>query len=217
MASAALSAGKANFMAALPARIAGVSGRLFRISFSGELAYEVAVPSSSANEVWTALLDAGRPFGALPYGVDALNTLRIEKGHVTTAELDGNASAHMLGFERMLKADGDYVGRVLAQRPALTSPERAQLVGVRPTSPSARLRTGSQLVEPSAPTRTLGVVTSCTPSVLVEGWVGLALLAGGRNRQGTRLLAVSPVHGESVEVEITTAHWFDPENSRVRA
>ncbi|MEY4847107.1 MAG: hypothetical protein RLZZ36_220, partial [Pseudomonadota bacterium] len=212
-----LSGASVPFMAALPARIAGVSGRLFRISFSGELAYEVAVPSSSANEVWTALLDAGRPFGALPYGVDALNTLRIEKGHVTTAELDGNASAHMLGFERMLKADGDYVGRVLAQRPALTSPERAQLVGVRPTSPSARLRTGSQLVEPSAPTRTLGVVTSCTPSVLVEGWVGLALLAGGRNRQGTRLLAVSPVHGESVEVEITTAHWFDPENSRVRA
>ena len=212
-----LSGAAVPFMAALPARIAGVSGRLFRISFSGELAYEVAVPSSSANEVWNALLEAGRPFGALPYGVDALNTLRIEKGHVTTAELDGNASAHMLGFERMLKSDGDYVGRVLAQRPALTSPDRAQLVGLRPTSPAARLRTGAQLVEPSAPTRTLGVVTSCTPSVLVEGWVGLAMLTQGRRRQGTRLLAVSPVHGESVEVEITTPHWFDPENSRVRA
>ncbi|MBU3671407.1 MAG: FAD-dependent oxidoreductase [Sinobacteraceae bacterium] len=205
------------FMAALPAQIAGVWGRLFRISFSGELAYEVAVPSSSANEVWNALLEAGRPFGALPYGVDALNTLRIEKGHVTTAELDGNASAHMLGFERMLKADGDYVGRVLAQRPALTSPDRAQLVGVRPSSPRARLRTGAQLVESAAPTRTLGVVTSCTPSVLIDGWVGLAMLTDGKRRQGTRLLAVSPVHGESVEVEVTTAHWFDPENARVRA
>jgi MFS family permease len=93
----------------------------------------------------------------------------------------------------------------------------ARWVGVRPTSPSARLRTGSQLVEPAAPTRTLGVVTSSTPSVQVEGWVGLALLAGGRTRHGTRLRAVSPVHGESVEVQITTAHWFDPENSRVRA
>lgn len=205
------------FLAALPAQIAGVWGRLFRISFSGELAYEVAVPSSRANDVWNALLEAGKPFGAVPYGVDALNTLRIEKGHVTTAELDGNASAHMLGFERMLKAEGDYVGRVLAQRPALSSPERPQLVGVRPSSPSARLRTGALLVEPSAPTRTLGFVSSCTPSVLIDGWVGLAMLAGGRSRHGTRLLAVSPVHGESVDVEITTAHWFDPENARVRA
>ena len=212
-----LSGAAVPFMAALPARIAGVAGRLFRISFSGELAYEVAVPADRADEVWNALLEAGRPLGALPYGVDALNTLRIEKGHVTTAELDGNTTAHDLGFERMLKAEGDYVGRVLAARPGLTSPLRRQLVGLRPTRVDARLVAGMILVEPAAPTTNIGDVTSCTPSVLVEGWVGLGLLAGGRPRIGSRLLAVSPLHGESVEVEITTPHWFDPENARVRA
>jgi sarcosine oxidase subunit alpha len=205
------------FMAALPARIAGVSGRLFRISFSGELAYEVAVPTDRADEVWNALLEAGRPLGVLPYGVDALNTLRIEKGHVTTAELDGNTTAHDLGFERMLKADGDYVGRVLARRPGLTAPTRRQLVGLRPTRADARLVAGAILVDAAAPKENIGDVTSCTPSVLVEGWVGLGLLAGGRSRIGSRLLAVSPLHGESTEVEIITPHWFDPENARVRA
>ncbi len=205
------------FMAALPARIAGVPGRLFRISFSGELAYEVAVPSQRADEVWNALLEAGRPLGVLPYGVDALNTLRIEKGHVTTAELDGNTTAHDLGFERMLKTDGDYVGRALSRRPALISPQRRQLVGLRPTQARDRLIAGAILVDPAAPKDNIGDVTSCTPSVLVAGWVGLALLAGGRQRIGSRLLAVSPLHGESVEVEIITPHWFDPENSRVRA
>ena len=212
-----LSGAAVPFMAALPARVAGVPGRLFRISFSGELAYEVAVPSHRADAVWNALLEAGRPLGALPYGVDALNTLRTEKGHVTTAELDGNTTAHDLGFERMLKAEGDFVGRVLARRPALTSPQRRQLVGLRPTRSSARLIAGAILVDPAAPKENIGDVTSCTPSVLVEGWVGLALLAGGRQRIGSRLLAVSPLHGESVEVEIITPHWFDPENSRVRA
>ncbi|NBU25503.1 MAG: hypothetical protein EBS39_07775 [Gammaproteobacteria bacterium] len=212
-----LSGGVVPFMAALPARIAGVRGRLFRISFSGELAYEVAVPTDRADEVWNALLAAGRPLGVLPYGVDALNTLRIEKGHVTTAELDGNTTAHDLGFERMLKADGDYVGRVLARRPGLTSATRRQLVGLRPTRTDAKLIAGAILVDPAAPKENIGDVTSCTPSVLVQGWVGLGLLADGRRRIGSRLLAVSPLHGESTEVEIITPHWFDPENARVRA
>lgn len=212
-----LSGSAVPFMAALPALIAGVPGRLFRISFSGELAYEVAVPSTHANAVWNALLDAARPLGALPYGVDALNTLRIEKGHVTTAELDGNTTAHDLGFERMLKVEGDYIGRVLARRPALVSPLRKQLVALRPTNRSARLICGAHLVETSDPNKSLGYVTSSTPAVVVEGWIGLALLAQGKQRVGSKLLAVSPVHGESTEVEIITPHWFDPENSRVRS
>jgi sarcosine oxidase subunit alpha len=217
MPDADLSSAAVPFMAALPARIAGVRGRLFRISFSGELAYEVAVPRDQADAVWTALLEAGRPLGALPYGVDALNTLRIEKGHVTTAELDGNTTAHDLGFERMLKAEGDFVGRVLAQRPGSTSMQRRQLVALRPTDSAARLIAGMILIDPAAPKTNIGDVTSCTPSVLIDGWIGLALLADGRRRIGSRLLAVSPLHGESVEVEITTPHWFDPENTRVRA
>ena len=205
------------FMAAGAATIAGVPGRLFRISFSGELAYELAVPASHALSVWSAVLAAGQPFGLQPYGLDALNTLRIEKGHVTGAELNGNTSAADLGFERMLKKEGDFIGRTLSQRPALAAPERLQLVGVRPRDTRARLRNGAHLLAPRAPGASLGYVTSSTPGAELEGWVGLALLAGGRARIGELLIGASPVHGESTQVEIVSPHMLDPENRRVRA
>jgi methylglutamate dehydrogenase subunit C len=205
------------FMAAADAAIAGVPGRVFRISFSGELAYELAVPASRALEVWRAALAAGDPFGILPYGLDALNTLRIEKGHVTGAELNGNTSASDLGFERMLKKDGDFVGRMLSRRPALSSATRLQLVGVRPLDHRARLRNGSHLTEPGGDAVSLGYVTSATLGAELEGWIGLALLSGGRQRIGTRLTATSPVHREHLEVEILSPHMLDPENRRVRA
>jgi sarcosine oxidase subunit alpha len=199
------------------ATIAGVAGRVFRISFSGELAYELAVPAGQALAAWSAVLEAGKPFGIVPYGLDALNTLRIEKGHVTGAELNGNTSADDLGMQRMLKKHGDFIGRALSQRSGLTAPERLQLVGVRPRARAQRLRNGLQLVAPEARTTTLGYVTSSTPSVESDGWVGLALVAGGRQRLGQRLIGTSPVHDETIEIEIVSPHMLDPENLRVRA
>jgi len=205
------------FMAAAPARIAGVAGRVFRISFSGELAYELAVPAREAHRVWSALLEAGQPFGLMAYGLDALNTLRIEKGHVTGAELNGNTTADDLGFGRMLKSEGDFIGRELSRRAGLRAPDRLKLIGVRPVDRNERLRNGAHLVTPQAPERSLGYVTSSTPSVSGEGWVGLALLAGGRERIGERLLLVSPIHRQRIEVDITNPVSFDPEHHRVRA
>ena len=205
------------FMAVAAARIAGLEGRLFRISFSGELAYELAVPARAALGAWEALLAAGSRFGIRPYGLDALNTLRIEKGHVTTAELNGNTTADDLGFQRMLKKSGDFIGRTLAARPGLTAPDRLQLVGVRPVDRAQRLRNGMHLVAPGSPGASLGYVTSSTPSAELEGWVGLALLAGGRQRIGGRLLGTSPIHGESTEVEVVSPHMLDAENTRVRS
>jgi len=212
----ALGNGAFPFMAAAPAIVAGVAGRLFRISFSGELAYELAVPARQAREAWSAVLEAGKPFGIRPYGLDALNTLRIEKGHVTGAELNGTTTAADLGFERMLKRQGDFIGRVLAQRAALSAPDRMQLVAVRPLDRSQRLRNGMLLVAPEERATILGYITSSTPSVVTEGWVGLALLAGGRQRIGGRVLGTSPLHGEAIEIEVLSAHWLDPENARVR-
>jgi len=205
------------FMAAGAVTIAGVPGRLFRISFSGELAYELAVPARHALAVWSELLEAGEPLGIRPYGLDALNTLRIEKGHVTSAELNGNTSAADLGFERLLKKQGDFIGRALSGRPGLKAPDRLQLVGVRPVDRSQRLRNGTQLVSPAQPNVSLGYVTSCTPSVELQGWVGLALLAAGRSRIGTRLSGVAPVHDERTELELVSPHMLDAENLRVRA
>ena len=159
-----LSNEKCPFMAAGAATIAGVAGRVYRISFSGELAYEIAVPATYALNAWSALLEAGRPFGIRPYGLDALNTLRIEKGHVTSAELNGNTTADDLGMQRMLKQQGDYVGRALARRPGLVASDRLQLIGVRPLESMRRLRNGTQLVTAAKPGTSLGYITSSTPS-----------------------------------------------------
>jgi sarcosine oxidase subunit alpha len=212
-----LSAAAFPFMAARSVSLAGLSARLFRISFSGELAYELAVPARHALSAWNALLQAGAPFGLRPYGLDALNTLRIEKGHVTAAELNGNTSATDLGFGHLLKKQGDFIGRALSGRPGMLAGERLQLVGVRPLDPARRLRNGTQLIHTAAPGESLGYVTSCTPSTELEGWVGLALLASGRQRVGEQLTGVAAVHGERSELRILSAHMLDPENARVRA
>lgn len=205
------------FMAAAAMELDGIPGRIFRISFSGELAYEVAVPARHATRAWQALLRAGEPCGLRPYGLDALNTLRIEKGHITGAELNGNTSASDLGFGRMLKKSGDFVGRVLSRRAAISSPQRLQLVGIRALDPGRRLRNGMHLVEPAAPAASLGYITSSTPATEHGGWLGLALLANGTARIGGQLLAASPIHGEQLAVAIVSPHMLDPENTRVRA
>jgi sarcosine oxidase subunit alpha len=117
----------------------------------------------------------------------------------------------------MLKKSGDFIGRALASRPGLAAPGRLQLVGVRPVDLAQRLRNGMHLVAPEARSASLGYITSSTPSVGLEGWVGLALLAGGRQRIGARLLATSPIHAEVIDAEIVSPHMLDPENTRVRA
>jgi heterotetrameric sarcosine oxidase alpha subunit len=205
------------FMSAALAQIAGIAGRVYRISFSGELAYELAVPAQFARAAWTALLEAGARFGIVPYGLDALNTLRIEKGHVTAAELNGNTSADDLGLQRLLKRQGDFVGRALCQRPGLNAPDRLQLVGVRAIESGGRLRNGAQLLRPGGGGSSLGYLTSVSPAAALDGWVGLALLAAGRARLGQRLVAASPAHGEHTDILVVSAHMFDPENLRVRA
>lgn len=204
-------------MAAGSGLIAGVPGRVFRISFSGELGYELAVPARHATTVWLALLAAGKPCDIRPYGLDALNTLRIEKGHVTAAELNGNTSAEDLGLQHLLKQQGDFIGRTLSARPGLAAPERLQRVGVRPVDRARRLRNGMHIVTAQDPEVSLGYITSSTPSVVLEGWVGLALLAAGRQRIGQRLLGVSPIHGETTELAIVPPDMLDPENIRARA
>jgi sarcosine oxidase subunit alpha len=167
--------------------------------------------------VWSRILETGAPLGLKPYGLDALNTLRIEKGHITSAELNGQTSARDLGLERLGKTDGDHIGATLARRPALQGAGRLELVGVRPVDSEQRLRNGTHVIDPDAPTTSLGYVTSCTPATEQVGWVGLALLNDGRIRIGQRLLAVSPMHHESYAVEIVSPHHLDPENRRVRA
>ena len=204
------------FMAVGDATVRGCPVRVFRISFSGEMAYEIATPAGYAEVVWTAVLEAGAEFGIEPYGVEALGLLRIEKGHVAGSELNGQTTAADLGLEKMLKKRGDYVGRALSQRLGLIDPERPRLVGLRPVRREAKLRAGAHLVE-TGQTHSLGWVTSVTRAVELDGWIGLAMLRGGAGRIGTRMQASFPLHTEIVDVEIVSPHFIDPENVRVRA
>ena len=117
----------------------GVPARLFRVSFSGERAYELAVPARYGDAAIRALMQAGAEFGITPYGTEALNVMRIEKGHAGGPEVNGQTTARDLGLGTMMSKDKDYIGRVLAGRPALTKPDRPILVGVKPVDPAGPL------------------------------------------------------------------------------
>jgi sarcosine oxidase subunit alpha len=207
------------FMGVADAQIAGAPVRLFRISFSGELAWEVATPAGYGELVWTTILEAGRDWDIVTYGLEALGLMRIEKGHIAGPEINGQTTARDCGLEKMIKKKGDFVGRVNAARPGLMAADRPRLVGIKPLSPNAQLRGGAHLVPPTGDMhgKSQGWVTSATRSVELESWIGLAMLVDGPSRHGERVRATYPLRHETVEVEITSPHHVDPENARVRA
>ena len=140
----------------------GVPARLFRVSFSGEMAYEIAVPARYGDAAIRALMQAGAEFDITPYGTEALNVLRIEKGHVGGAEINGQTTARDLGLGGMVTADKDCIGKVLAQRQALLDPARPIVVGVKPVDPAQSLTAGSHFI-PLAPMRSSPTTRAISP------------------------------------------------------
>ena len=211
------------FMGAIETTIAGVPARVFRITFSGELGYEIHVPADFGIAVWEHLLARGAPQGIAAYGTEAMGILRIEKGHVAGPEIDGRTSPLDLGFERMLRPDGGYVGHWGLSRPVFRAPGRKQFVGLRgeaPIPPGAQLldeTRAAKVGRQSGAITSLGHVTSSVHSPNLGFDIALALLRDGRSRTGERLLAASPVTRENVRVEVCSPHFFDPENARARA
>ena len=207
-------------MALREADISGIAGRILRISFSGELAYEINVPADFGMSLWDAILKAGRDLGIVVYGVESMATMRIEKGHVVIgAEADGRATADDLGFEAPKDPVKRFVGQRSQRLPALAARDRKQLVGVIPVNPSESIPAGAHLVpDPHlGPQTTLGHVTSYAFSPELGHDVGLALLTGGRARFGEKLFLVSPVEGACIPVTITEPCHLDPEGNRARA
>ncbi len=207
------------YMAAAQGRWRGRALRLFRLSFSGELGYEVAVPADQGEALLTALFDADRDLGVTPYGVEALSVLRIEKGHAAGAELNGRTTAHDLGLGRMLSKTKSFIGREMAARPALTASDRLRLVGLTPSRPTDRIRAGAHLVAPgAAPTaqNDEGHVTSAAWSPTLNSHIALALLKSGPNRHGERIVVHDPVRGADVEATVRSPIFIDPEGSRLR-
>jgi sarcosine oxidase subunit alpha len=205
------------FMGVRAGHLAGTRVLVARLSFSGELAYEVYSGADHAVAVWERLLEAGKEFDVVPYGLEALGTLRIEKGHVTGVEMDGRTTVHDLGLDKMFSARKDFVGKPLALRPALTDPARKQLVGVKPLDGKPIL-SGAHIVagaEPGRPGRSEGHVTAMCYSPALESYVALALLERGRQRYGERLFAADPLRGCHGPVEIVEACFFDKDGSRM--
>jgi sarcosine oxidase subunit alpha len=196
------------------------SARLFRMSYSGELAYEVHVPADRGPATWQALLDAGADLGIQPYGTEAMSTLRIEKGHVVVgAEADGRTTADDLGMGKLVNPSKWCIGKPLLARAALNGPSRWQLVGLTSSDPSVPIPRGAKLVEDprrAVPNPMLGHVTSWCWSPNLDAWIALALLENGRARHGATVWAVSPLANAQVRVRVGPPVFIDPDGERLR-
>lgn len=198
----------------------GLRARLFRISFSGELAYEIAVPTRYGDAMMRALIAAGEEYDVVPYGTEALGVMRIEKGHAAGNELNGTTTADNLGLGRMVSKLKDCIGNVLSERDGLNKPDALRLVGLRPTADTDTLSAGSHLMSATGEINAKsdqGFVTSVAYSPTLKCSIGLGYLKGGGTRMGEVLRMVNPLKGQEVLVEVVSAHFVDPEGERVRA
>jgi heterotetrameric sarcosine oxidase alpha subunit len=197
----------------------GMTARLYRLSFSGELAYEIGVPARFGDSMLRAVMEAGKPHDIAPYGTESLGVLRIEKGHAAGGELNGQTTAHDLGLGNMLSKKKDFIGRFMGERPALTDPERPTLVGLRPVDRAERIRAGAHLVpkgEEAVAANDQGYVTSIAFSPSLGHWLGLGLLSRGPERHGEVVKACDPLRSAEVLVEVCPPCFIDPEGKRLR-
>ena len=207
------------FMACGEARVMGVAGRLFRISFSGEHAYEVAVPARYGAALFAELVTRVEALEGGAYGMEALNVLRIEKGHITHSEIHGRVTAFDVGMERMISAKKDCVGKVMAGREGLVDPMRERMVGLRPVGAVKMLSAGAHVFEAGAEhvhSEDQGYVTSVCFSPDVGTMIGLGFVKNGPDRIGERMVVRDHVRDLTVEVEVCSPVFVDPEGGRLR-
>jgi sarcosine oxidase subunit alpha len=198
----------------------GTPARLFRISFSGELAYEIAVPARYGDALIRALMSAGKEFGAVAYGTEALGVMRIEKGHAAGNELNGQTTARDLGFGRMVSGQKDCIGNVLSKRAELNRDDGLALMGFRPVDRTEQLAAGAHFIargRDATMENDEGWMSSVAFSPTLGHAIGLGLIAHGHEREGEVVRAVDPVRGNDIEVEIVLPHFVDPEGVRLRA
>jgi sarcosine oxidase subunit alpha len=197
----------------------GTPGRLFRISFSGELAYEIAVPARYGDALIRALMKAGEEFGVTAYGTEALGVMRIEKGHAAGAELPGTTTAQNLGMGGMISKKKDCIGNTLSERPELNREDGLRLVGFRPVDKGQQLKAGWHFLSKGSPAdmdHDEGWMTSVAFSPSLGHSIGLGFIKRGSDRMGEIVRAVSPINDVDIEVEIVSPHFIDPEGERLR-
>ncbi len=205
------------FMAVRRSSIAGVPVIVARLSFSGELAYEIFCGAGYGLAAWRRVLEVGAAHGIMPYGTEALGTLRIEKGHIAGGEMDGRISPHHVGLAGMLSKRKPYFGSALANRDGLLDPERYEIVGLvsRAGEP---LRAGAHVVSGPAgnPGPSQGFISSTTFSPALGKEIALALVKGGDARRGEVMYAADPVHRRHLEVDVVSPHFHDPDGTRMK-
>jgi sarcosine oxidase subunit alpha len=214
-----LSAGALPHMAAVQVKVAGLPARIVRVSFSGECSFEVSVPARYGAGFLDAVLAAGRSLDIVPYGIEALMLLRLEKGylHVGT-DTDGSSTPDDVGWgEVARRKPTDFLGRRSLMRSANVEMNRKQLVGVQALDPGQAMRPGAHLLlgadrRPPAPTD--GWITSAAFSPTLGRHIGLGLLAGGRRRLGATLTACDEAH--RYHVKVVSPVSYDPENQQLR-
>ncbi len=207
------------FMGVAPVTLGSVNARLFRISFSGEQGYELAVPTRYGEALFRDLVARAETMGGGPYGMEALNVLRIEKGFITHAEIHGRTTAFDIGMEKMVSAKKDCIGKAAAARPGMTGPDREQLVGLKPLSDAA-ITAGAHLFTPGDQVKRendQGYVTSVGYSPVLNAWLGLGFLKNGRARHGERIRLVDHLRGIDLLCEVTDPVFHDKEGVKLRA
>jgi sarcosine oxidase, subunit alpha len=202
-------------------RICGVPMLLMRVSFTGELGFEVNVPADFGLAVWQAIYDAGQKHGITPYGTETMHVLRAEKGYIIVGQdTDGTVTPDDAGLSWAIgKGKPDYVGKRALQRPALASPYRKQLVGLLTRDPECVLEEGAQIVstrqtgQRTAPEAAIGHVTSSYYSATLGRSIALALLSSGRSRLGETLYVAMPE--SDIPVQVVSPVFYDPQGSRL--
>jgi len=208
------------FMGYKESELFGVPARIFRISFSGELAYEINVESGYGIFMWEKIIELGKEMNIEPYGTEALSTLRIEMGHVAGSEIDGRVISSDLSLEGMLSKKKDFIGKRSLNREAFLSPDREKIVGVVPLDKKTMIPEGSHLVsdsKASLPNPKLGHISASCWSVEFNNPFSLAILKNGKKKIGEKLYAVSPLKNKNIPVEIVSSHYVDPKGERVRS
>ena len=197
----------------------GMRARLFRISFSGELAFEIAVPSAYGDALMRKIMDVGAEFDVTAYGTEALGVMRMEKGHATGNELNGTTTALNLNMGRMVSKAKDSIGSVLSQRQGMNTDDALAQVGIQPVDAADLVPAGAHLMNADGPVDAAhdqGYVTSACFSPNLGHAIGLAFLKDGSNRISETMRLVSPLTGVDVKVQVVSAHFIDPEGERLR-
>jgi sarcosine oxidase, subunit alpha len=199
-------------------RVAGVPARLFRVSFTGEVGFEINVPSGFAAFVWDAVMRAGETSGITPYGTEAMHVLRAEKGYIIVGqETDGTVIPSDVGLDWTIgRTKPDFVGMRSLARPDMVRTDRKQLVGLLTDDPAVVLEEGAQVVAGTgmrAPS--LGHVTSAYRSETLRRSIALALVIGGRARVGETMIV--PLGGRAVAVSVVDPVFYDREGARLVA